>query len=159
MWILLAKTRKLKCIAVITELVAAVNLNDSNKLFALQSKVPTAATVPPFNALHVLVMSMHRTGMQNKQTVFEYEVTFEPGPMGLLLDKIPGQRVGVLVHGIRDESQADDLEVIEEGDILAAIGDTDTTKYDTARALSHDKVGAQTNQIKIPQAKCKLGRS
>ena len=149
LWTLLAKTRKLKSIAVITELVAKVNLNNQNKLFALQNKVPSAATIPPFNALHVLVMSMHRTGMQNKQTIFEYEVTFEPGPLGLLLDKAPGQRVGVIVHGVREDSQADDLEVIEEGDILAAIGETDTRKYNVARALNLLKSAPRPIKLKF----------
>ena len=149
LWTLLAKSRKLPVISITTSLIAWVSLDKSHSLYALQPKNPRACIVPPFNSIHVLVMSMHRTSSQNAQVVFEYEAVFEQGSLGLQLDKRPGKRTGVVVHGIRDGSQADLLETIEVGDILIGIEETNTEKFTLERAMATLKGASRPLKLKF----------
>ena len=86
--------------------------------------------------LYMFLLCLCRTSSQNSQVVFEYEAVFEDGSLGLQLDKRPGKRNGVIVHGIREGSQGDLMETIEVGDILVSINDVNSEKYSLERAMA-----------------------
>ena len=149
LWVLLAKCRKFELISVLTDLVAKTHLNADSDLYAIQPKSPKAVAIPPFNAVHILVMSMHRSSLHNSLVVFEYEAIFEAGPLGILLDTRPGRRNGVVVHGVRDGSQADLMETIEVGDYLAFVGEANCEKWPLSRVMESLKSAERPLKLKF----------